>query len=139
MAKDDDVVGEPKTYGKIVRSELMAVAYDESRKLETGWTCNGIYNGTEVYPVPLGWTFGEPWPDHYSPDPITFKEGLQPGDVITFWGVPGTVEETSTGLLVRTPSGTVGLLYWNEDDRHCWTCGGVYSASALRLIQMMNQ
>lgn len=128
-------LGETRYVGAIpVRTELTVPTNPPP---DIGWTVT-VYDGCEVYPAPIGYQLGDgslSWTSQ--PEPITFKEGLQPGDLVLFWGWVGTVHQGDDGsMTVRTPSGTTGLLSWDKDDRHCWTCTGVISASAIKALMV---
>lgn len=96
---------------------------------KVGWTVREYRGGAEVYRVVDGKTVEEP---------ISDRDGLKAGDVVAcpslFGYFAAKIEVFSDGRVTATNGNHMGILEFDRDDRHCWTCAGTVNLAGLKRL-----
>jgi len=108
------------------------------------------YIGAEVLTTPPDLTFEKAqrhtnWPEGFKPEPIREESGIREGTVILLPTIGGYAvaqvhvergPEDDYTYYAQTPGGMMGLLEWDADDRHAWTCGGTANLKAIQKMEL---
>lgn len=103
-----------------------------------------VYSGVEISKGPPGVTLSQlkaqPWMPGFEPKPVRGKSDLKEGDVIL---VPsmfskgrhfGTfhIDREGRPYFLSHGGSLSGMLEWDLDDRHCWTCAGLMNLQGIK-------
>ena len=125
-------VEEPEFVGKMpVRTELTVLGADDPGQPTLGWTCQE-YSGSEVFLVDAD--------NKVIRTPLTNESDLKPGIKVCVTTLFGdylmTIESDGHRLSAITDSkGTLALLEFDKDDRHCWTSPGAINLGAIKRLR----
>lgn len=111
--KDKYTVNEPENFGKFpVRTEINVLPADELSKV-IGWKIEKGYHGTEICLA-----------DDENQNPLESLHSIIIGSKIIVHTLVGSIKMTVTKLNKRKgqaeSKGTIALLEFDSDDRHCW-------------------
>lgn len=124
-------VEESELFDKIpVRTELTVISADDP-SYTIGWACQ-IYSGNEVFLVDAD--------NKVISTPLTKKSDLKPGTKICVATLVGdylmTIESDGHKLSAITDNrGTLAILEFDIDDRHCWTSPGAINMRAIKKLR----
>lgn len=97
------------------RQDICVMGPDEKKPFPIGWIIKD-YNGAVIFPLTSGGVVIK--------SPITSKDGLKDGMLVSAWGSHWEVKSDSDGEFYLDGEFNKGLLSFAEDDRKCWVCWG---------------